>query len=89
MNLQQQGADMEPTLEHRIRERAYEIWHAQGQTDGKAHEHWVAAEREVLSSLSAPSPAPEASQPPTAAKPTRASSRAARQHGAGSKKSKR
>ena len=81
---------MEPTLEHRIRERAYEIWHADGQADGKAHEHWLAAEREVLSSsLPAPSPAPEASAPPTAGKPVRASSRAAGQRSAGSKKSKR
>ena len=42
---------MEHTLEHRIRERAYEIWHAHGQADGMADEHWLAAEREVLSSL--------------------------------------
>jgi hypothetical protein len=42
---------MEQTLEHRIRQRAYEIWHAHGRTDGKAAEHWLAAEREVLSSL--------------------------------------
>jgi hypothetical protein len=41
---------MEQTLEHRIRQRAYEIWHAHGQTEGKADEHWLAAEREVLSS---------------------------------------
>jgi hypothetical protein len=45
---------MQLTLEHRIRERAYEIWHAHGQLDGKADEHWLAAEREVLSSLSTP-----------------------------------
>jgi len=43
---------MEHTLEHRIRQRAYEIWHAHGQINGKADEHWLAAEREVLTSLS-------------------------------------
>jgi hypothetical protein len=52
---------MEHTLEHRIRQRAYEIWHAHGQADGKADEHWLAAEHEVLSCLKAPAPAAEAS----------------------------
>jgi hypothetical protein len=44
------------SLERRIRERAYEIWNADGRADGKANEHWLAAEREVLSSLSALAP---------------------------------
>ena len=52
---------MEHTLEYRIRERAYEIWIAEGRADGKADEQWLAAEREVLSLLSARSPAPKAS----------------------------
>ena len=77
---------LEPTLEHRIRQRAYEIWHAEGQAHGKADEHWLAAEREVLSALRAPAPA--ASAPPTSGKPMRASGRAARQRSSGSKKSK-
>ena len=54
---------MEHTLEHRIRQRAYEIWNAEDRADGKADEHWLAAEREVLSSLTARSPAPKASAP--------------------------
>jgi hypothetical protein len=54
---------MEHTLELRIRQRAYEIWNADGRADGKADEHWLAAEREVASSLSARSPAPKASAP--------------------------
>jgi Protein of unknown function (DUF2934) len=41
---------MEHTLELRIRQRAYEIWNADGRADGKADEHWLAAEREVVSS---------------------------------------
>jgi hypothetical protein len=41
---------MEHTLEHRIRERAYEIWRLDGRAEGKAVEHWLAAERELLSS---------------------------------------
>jgi hypothetical protein len=38
------------SLEQRIRERAYEIWNAEGRADGRANEHWLAAEREVLGS---------------------------------------
>jgi len=39
---------MEPSLEQRIRERAYEIWNATGRADGHADEHWLFAERELL-----------------------------------------
>ena len=52
---------MELTLEHRIRQRAYEIWHTHGRADGKADEHWLTAEREVLSSLRTHAPASDAS----------------------------
>jgi len=40
---------MEPDLSDRIRERAYEIWIVSGYPDGEAEQHWLAAEREVLS----------------------------------------
>ena len=67
---------MQQTLEHRIRERAYAIWHAHGQIDGKADEYWFAAEREVLSSLSTRAPAADQMAKPQkrarAAKPTKA-----------------
>ena len=39
---------MEPLLEQLIRERAYEIWNATGRQDGRADEHWLSAERELL-----------------------------------------
>ena len=42
---------MEPALEQRIRQRAYEIWNATGREDGRADEHWLFAERELLSSV--------------------------------------
>jgi Protein of unknown function (DUF2934) len=42
---------MEPALEQRVRERAYEIWNATGREDGRANEHWLSAERELLASL--------------------------------------
>jgi len=31
----------------RIRQRAYEIWEAEGRPHGKEHEHWRRAEQEV------------------------------------------
>jgi len=39
---------MDQTLENRIRKRAYEIWIAHGCVHGQADQHWLAAEREVL-----------------------------------------
>jgi Protein of unknown function (DUF2934) len=36
-------------LEQAIRERAYSIWIESGCPDGSADEHWLAAQREVLS----------------------------------------
>jgi len=66
---------MEHTLEHRIQLRAYEIWQAHGQTDGKADEHWLAAEREVLSSVSAPAPTSEVIASPKSQKRARAAGR--------------
>jgi hypothetical protein len=36
-------------LEQAIRERAYGIWVESGCPDGNAEEHWLAAQREVLS----------------------------------------
>jgi Protein of unknown function (DUF2934) len=39
---------MDETLNHRIRERAYEIWAMNGCPEGQADQHWLAAEREIL-----------------------------------------
>jgi Protein of unknown function (DUF2934) len=43
-----QDAHMDHSLENRIRERAYEMWTAQGRAHGQAEQHWLAAEREIL-----------------------------------------
>jgi hypothetical protein len=43
---------MDRTMEQRIRERAYEIWLANGSKDGEADRHWLTAERELLSEMS-------------------------------------
>jgi hypothetical protein len=44
---------MEWSLEQQIRERAYDIWNATGREDGRAAEHWLSAERELLASQGA------------------------------------
>lgn len=62
---------MNGTIEHKIRERAYEIWHATGRAHGKADEHWIIAERELTAFCEAP-------QPPAKAKTRRAPARKAK-----------
>jgi hypothetical protein len=37
-----------PNLEEAIRERAYQLWIADGQPDGKADIYWLNAQRELL-----------------------------------------
>jgi hypothetical protein len=37
-----------PKLEEAIRERAYHLWIADGQPEGKADIHWLNAQREIL-----------------------------------------
>ena len=32
----------------RIRRRAHEIWEAEGRPEGRAHEHWLRAQREII-----------------------------------------
>ena len=74
-------------LEHRIRQRAYEIWQAHGQTDGKADEHWLAAEREVVASMTVQTPALDTSAPSKAKSRRAASSRPAQRAASKSKPS--
>jgi hypothetical protein len=59
---------MDTALQHRIRERAYEMWDAGGRIHGKAEQHWLAAEREILAQVTAETPA---SKPATARQVTR------------------
>ena len=37
-----------PNLEEKIRERAYHLWIADGQPEGKADVYWLSAQREIL-----------------------------------------
>ena len=39
---------MDQTVTERIRERAYQIWAANGCPDGQAERHWFTAKRELL-----------------------------------------
>ena len=43
---------MEQALQHRIRERAYELWNSGGRVEGQADHYWLVAEREMLSEMS-------------------------------------
>ena len=38
---------MNGAFEEQVRQRAYEIWTMEGRHDGRAHQHWLAAERDV------------------------------------------
>jgi hypothetical protein len=61
---------MDQNLENRIRERAYEIWTANGRMDGQADHHWLAAEREILAMV-ARLAAPKKRAPTPKKKPAR------------------
>ena len=58
---------MDHSLENRIRERAYEIWASHGYVHGQADQHWLAAEREILTAstttLPLGKPAPQKKRP--------------------------
>ena len=60
---------MQQDLESRIRERAYELWLADGGADGQSDRHWLAAEREILAAFVAT---------PLAAKPRRVTAKSAK-----------
>jgi hypothetical protein len=38
----------------RIRLRAHEIWEQEGRPEGRSHEHWLRAEREILGDQNQP-----------------------------------
>lgn len=39
---------MHESREHKIRDRAHRLWEAEGRPEGRGHEHWLEAERQVL-----------------------------------------
>jgi hypothetical protein len=43
------GAVVMQDIEQATRERAYELWVASGREHGNAENHWLAAQREILS----------------------------------------
>jgi DUF2934 family protein len=50
---------MPQELEHKIRERAYHLWVADGCRDGESDRYWLAAERELLAAFATTVPAPK------------------------------
>jgi hypothetical protein len=60
-------------LDQAIRERAYLLWVESGRDDGKADDHWLAAQREILSAslgdLGRPSEAKKIEKPKKAKAP--------------------
>jgi Protein of unknown function (DUF2934) len=53
---------MDHNLEKLIRERAYEIWTSHGCVHGQADQHWLAAEREIVTASTATRPGQPAPQ---------------------------
>ncbi|MDR6392065.1 DUF2934 domain-containing protein [Paraburkholderia phenoliruptrix] len=41
------GLPHEPTVEDRIRKRAYELWESDGSPEGRADDYWVRAEAQI------------------------------------------
>jgi Arm DNA-binding domain/Protein of unknown function (DUF2934) len=55
-NRMSQIEQVDQDLSERIRERAYEIWVANGYRDGEADQHWLAAEHEIEVVTTEPQP---------------------------------
>ena len=62
-------------LEHQIREHAYFLWLSEGATHGRAHEHWIAAERALSTVASIRVAAAAKTRAKKAAAPTRAAAK--------------
>ncbi|WMY06653.1 DUF2934 domain-containing protein [Paraburkholderia phenoliruptrix] len=41
------GLPHEPTVEDRIRKRAYELWESDGSPEGRADDYWARAEAQI------------------------------------------
>jgi hypothetical protein len=57
------------TPEHAIRERAYQLWMANGCQEGASEAHWLAAEREILAKAMSAEPLRAKSASRAAVKP--------------------
>jgi hypothetical protein len=66
---------MQLSLQQRIRERAYELWNTTGRMHGHAEQHWLAAEREILSEMTAQTPAAQNKPAPARQRRAAASAR--------------
>jgi Protein of unknown function (DUF2934) len=41
------SARQQDDLQHRIQQRAYELWESEGRPDGREHAHWQQAQHEI------------------------------------------
>ena len=66
--------DNDNDLEHRIRQRAYALWEAEGRPDGRREAHWNEAWREIAArqhgDMGTPPPVPDAYRPEGDAAPS-------------------
>ena len=46
--LPQRPRGMAPELRHKVEERAYALWEADGRPDGRALDYWLQAEQEIV-----------------------------------------
>jgi hypothetical protein len=47
---------VQESREQKIRDRAHRLWEAEGRPEGRGHEHWLEAERQVLAEEAAGAP---------------------------------
>jgi hypothetical protein len=66
---------MDVTVEHQIREKAYQLWLADGCREGRADQHWLIAEHELLANAFSSLQAPTAAGAPPKAKANRRTAR--------------
>lgn len=75
---------MEPSIsvediEDLIRTRAYRLWEEQGRPEGQDHQHWLAAEKEVLEEVDRSGATGPAARAPQAHEPRQAGASGERQ----------
>jgi hypothetical protein len=55
--------------EERIRERAHALWEAEGRLEGREHDHWREAERQLMLEEGLGEPSGDRPEPPAGERP--------------------
>lgn len=58
------GQAVQESREQKIRDRAHRLWEAEGRPEGRGHEHWLEAERQVLAEEAAGASPSAPDEPP-------------------------